>query len=88
MRKTLLLASAALLLGAFAHFSGGFIREGDGGDALRGQPELNQVRDFVGDDTRLAGTGTGQHQTRALHMVDHFELRKIELRRHAGEGPK
>jgi hypothetical protein len=36
------------------------------------------MRDFVGDDAGFAGTGTGQHQTRPLHMVNRFELRKIE----------
>jgi hypothetical protein len=29
-------------------------------------------------DSGFAGTGTGQHQTRSLHMVNRFELREIE----------
>ena len=36
------------------------------------------MRDFVGDDTGFAGTGTGQHQARPLDMVNRFELGEIE----------
>ena len=66
------------LLGAFAHFSRGFVGESDGGDALGLQPQLNQMRDFVRDDAGFAGAGTGQHQTRTLDMVNRFELGEIE----------
>ena len=75
------------LFGPFTHFSSGFVGERDGGDALRGQTKLNQVRNFVGDDAGLARTGTGQHQTRALYMVNRFELGEIEGRRH-GSGER
>ena len=68
------------LFGTFAHFSRGFVGEGDGGDALGLQPQLNQVTNLVGDDAGLARTRTGQHKTRPLHMVDRFELGEIQVR--------
>jgi hypothetical protein len=39
---------------AFAHFGGGFVGEGDGGDALGFQPQLNQVTNLMGDDAGFA----------------------------------
>ena len=72
--------SSHQLLGAFAHLGGGFVGEGDSGDAIRCQPQLNQVANFVGDDTGFARARTGQHQARPLHMVDRFELGEIQVR--------
>jgi hypothetical protein len=75
-----LCVSTHQFLGAFAHFSSGFVGESDGGNALGFQPQLDQVANFVGDDAGFARTRTGQHKTRALHMVDRFELGEIQVR--------
>ena len=70
-------------LGALAHFSGGFVGEGDGGDSLRGQPRLNQARDLVRDHPSFPRAGTCEHQTGAVQMVHRFVLGKIQTGRHA-----
>ena len=51
-------------LGALAHLGRGLVGEGDGGDVLRLDAALQQPRDLVHDDPRLARAGTGQHQAR------------------------
>jgi hypothetical protein len=81
-------AAADQPLGALAHLGGGLVGEGDGGDALRVHPGLDQPRDLVRDHPRLARTRPGQHQAGAVHEVHRFLLGKIETggRRHAHGG--
>ena len=65
-------------LGAFAHFGGGLVGEGDGGNALRRAARLDQPCDLVRDDPRFARPRPGQHQTRPVQVVDCFLLRDVE----------
>jgi len=52
--------------GAFAHFGGGLVGKGDGQDFMRARtPRCQQVRNSMGQHTRLARAGTGDDQQRA-----------------------
>ncbi len=82
----LLRGAASQRAGALAHFGGGLVGEGDGGDALRGQPVLDQARDLVRDHARLARTGPGQHQARAAVVRDGLELSGVEAGGHGVAG--
>ena len=64
--------------GALAHFLRGLVGEGDGGDVFGRVAGLQQAGDFLRDDAGLAGTGTGDHQARAIEVVDGFELGVVE----------
>ena len=70
--------AANQLLGPLAHLGGGFVGEGDGGDALGLEPGFDQASDFVRDHPRLARTGTRQHQAGAGDEVHGFELGVVE----------
>jgi hypothetical protein len=72
-------------LGTFAHLGRGLVGEGDGGDALGFQAGLDQARDLVRDDARLARTRAGKHEAGTVHVVDGFLLREVETGGH-GEG--
>ena len=71
-------------LGALAHFGRGLVGEGDGRDALGLQSGLDQPRDLVRDDARLARARAGEHEAGAVHVVDGFLLREIETGGHGG----
>ena len=66
------------VLGAFAHFAGGLVGEGDGGNALGLQPGLDQACDLVRDDARLARSRASKHQTGAVHVIDGFLLGQVQ----------
>ena len=59
------------------------VGEGDGGDAARLDPGLDQPRDLVRDDPRLAGARPGEHQARAAQVVDGILLGEVEAVGHA-----
>jgi hypothetical protein len=61
-------------LGTLAHFGGGLVGEGDGGNALGRQPAWIRRRNLVRDDPRLARPGPGQHQARPVQVIDCFLL--------------
>jgi hypothetical protein len=63
---------------AFPHFGCSLVGEGDGGNALWGQSDLDQPRNFVRDDPRFARPCPGQHQTRTGQMQHSFLLRRVE----------
>ena len=65
-------------LGPLAHFGGGFVGEGDGGDALGFQAGLDQARDLVGDHPGLAGSGAGEHQAGPMQVIDGFLLGEVQ----------
>ena len=74
-------------LGAFAHFGGGLVGEGDGGNAAGGAARLNQPRDFVRDHARFARARARQHQAGAVQVIDCFLLGDIQAVGH-GAGAK
>ena len=63
---------------ALAHFGGGLVGESDGRNLLGFEARLNQPPDLVRDHARLARAGTGQHQTRAVHVIDGFLLGQVQ----------
>ena len=65
-------------LGALAHFLRRLVGEGDGRDLLRLQPGLQQPRDLVHDDARLARAGAGQHQAGAGEVVHGLHLGGVQ----------
>ena len=46
-----------------------------GGTPMR----VNQVRDAIGDDARLAAAGAGQDEHRPVHSLDGFALLRIQI---------
>jgi hypothetical protein len=71
-------------LQALTHLASGLIGEGDrehvvGRDAL----VLDQVRDAMDDDARLAGAGPGDDEQRAARGLDGFALGRVEAFEHA-----
>ncbi len=66
---------------AFLHLRCGLVGEGERGD-MPGfiAAVFDQVRDFLRDHARLAGTGASQHQTWAIHVFDGFTLRGVETK--------
>ena len=64
--------------GALAHFAGGFVGEGDGGDAATGQALANQVANLVRDDPRFARARTGEHQAGAIGVVHGLQLGPVQ----------
>src|SRR5690349_9828629 len=65
-------------LGALAHFSSGLVGEGDGQDPLRRDATADEFRNAVGDDARLAGACTSEHQERAFSRAYGLELSGVE----------
>ena len=63
---------------ALAHLGGGLVGEGDGGDAPALDADLQQARDLVRDDARLARSGAGQHQAGAAQMLHGVLLGEVE----------
>ncbi len=64
---------------ALAHLRGGLVREGHREDVPRlHAPDADQVRDAVGQDARLARSGTGQDQERAVARGDGTSLLGVE----------
>ncbi len=73
-------AVANELVDALRHFGGGFVGEGDGEDGIRRDAALvDEVRDAVGDDARLAGAGAGKDKHRAVDGFDAFTLLRIQF---------
>ena len=69
-------------LGTLAHLCGGLVGEGDGGNALGLAAGLDQARDLVRDDPRLARAGARQHQAGAVQVVDCFLLGDVQAGGH------
>ncbi|MNS82584.1 hypothetical protein D3C72_1163320 [compost metagenome] len=74
-------------LGTLAHFGGGLVGEGDGGNLARRKACLNQSGNLVRDDARLAGARTCEHQARALRVVHCLQLGEIEACCHGAMKP-
>ena len=66
------------LAGALAHLGRRLVGERDGGDLLGRRTGVQQVRDLVHDDARLARARAGQHQARPLGVPHGLPLRWIE----------
>ena len=64
---------------ALAHLGGGLVGEGDGGDLLGLQPGLQQARDLVHDDTRLARAGAGEHEVMSGRRADRLALGGVQI---------
>src|ERR1700691_5481772 len=61
------------LVDALGYFGGGLVGEGDGEDGVRGGAALiDEVRDAVGDDAGLAGSGAGEDEDGAVDGFDAF----------------
>ena len=72
-------------LDAAAHLAGGLVGEGDGQDLVGvGPAGLDQVRDPVGEDARLAAAGAGKDQQRPVGRGDRLQLRRVEDGRELG----
>ena len=66
----------------FLHLVGGLVGEGDRQDReRRGADLVDEVRETVGEDPRLAGPGARDHEDRAGRQRDRFELRRVEADR-------
>ena len=62
------------------HLAGGLVGEGDGEDGARVHaPHADQVGDAMGDDARLAASGRGEDEERAVAGDDGLALRRIEV---------
>jgi len=70
--------------GAFAHFGGGFVGEGDGGDALRGHTHLDQAANLMGDNAGFARACARKNQTGAMQVVDRLLLGQVHRVRGGG----
>ena len=66
------------LFGALAHFAGGFVGEGDGGNAVGCQARLNEAANLVRDHPRFARPGASQHQTRPAQVVHGVKLGEVQ----------
>ena len=59
---------------------GGFVGEGHREDGVRRHADaVDEMRDAIGDDARLAATGAGEDQHRAVDRLDGFTLLRVEL---------
>ena len=68
------------LLDPFGHLAGRLVGEGDGENRIRRYPGvLNEVRNTVGDDARLAAAGSGQDQHRPFDGLDRLALLWIQF---------
>ena len=59
---------------ALAHFTGGFVSEGDGENAGWRSAVSDEVGDAVGQSLGLARTSPSQNQKRAVYMHSGFSL--------------
>ena len=76
-------------LGPLAHFGGGLVGEGDGGDALGRHAVVDQPADLVRDHACLARARARQHQAGAFGVMDSLELGEVQTSRHGtGRGSK
>ncbi len=75
--------SGEQFLGPLFHFSSRLVGKGDGKDLVGANAVADQVSDPEGDDSRLAGTGTGQDQYRAAGGVHRLDLRSVQSVCHA-----
>ena len=72
--------SAEHVLEPLAHLAGGLVREGDRQDLLRFHAAgVDQVRDAVGEDARLARARSGDHEQRPLRGEDRLLLRRVQI---------
>ena len=67
--------------GAFLHFVGRLVGEGDGQDSLGPNAVADQFGDAVGDDPGLSGSRPGQHQQRPGERVDGVVLGGVQVHR-------
>jgi hypothetical protein len=74
-------AIAEQVADALAHLLGGLVGEGQGGDGLGADAEIEEVSDAIGDDAGLARASAGQDQERATAVEDRGPLRRVELGR-------
>src|SRR5947199_204385 len=62
------------------HLGGGFVGEGDGEDGVGSYAVIfDQVSDAVGDDARLARTGSGKNEHWPFEGLSGFSLLRIEF---------
>ena len=65
---------------ALAHLGRSLVGEGHSEDGIRSNSKIvNKMRDAVGDHARLARTGAGKDQDRALDLLGGFPLLRIEF---------
>jgi hypothetical protein len=60
------------------HHAGGFVGEGDGKNRAGRNALLDEVRDAVGDDTRLARARAGEDEQRAFCREHGFTLALVQ----------
>ena len=60
------------------HFAGRFVGEGNGEDAVRRDPALDQPRDAVSNDASFAGSGARENKERPGKRFDGGRLRGVE----------
>ncbi len=71
------------------HLAGRLVGERDAQDVARGNAPLEQIRDAIGDDARLARASPGQDEDRAMEGLDGLPLLRIERGQvQHGAGPK
>ena len=65
----------------FAHLAGGLVGERQRHDGSRGDAALDEARDAVGDDARLARTRAREDEERAVAVLDGLALRAVQTHR-------
>ena len=71
----------------FSQFSGGFVGEGDGKDAPRGDALYGgKVSDAVRHDARFTGAGSGHNEERAFGVLNGLFLSAAEFRKYLDLG--
>jgi hypothetical protein len=71
---------AEQVLEPLLHLVRGLVREGDPEDLVRLHAAGgDQVSDAVGEDTRLARAGSGDHEQRPLSLQHRLALRRVEV---------
>ena len=74
------------LFDALPHLPRRLVGKSDGGDRRRRQAaRADQISNFFRDDARLARPRAGQHEQRAVEIMNRFPLGRIELYGHRGE---
>ncbi len=65
---------------AFPHLGCSLVGEGHGENRIRSNSKvINEMRDSVSNDARLAGAGAGKDKNRSLDLLGGFSLLRIEF---------
>ena len=76
----LLSAFANELARTLSHFTGRFVGESDGCNALGFKTHVHQPGNFLRDHARLARASARQHKAGAFDVIDSFKLSWIQTR--------